>query len=213
MVKVPSTAVLFAEKETATVQLGVQGSLENVAKIPTGRLVEVTTKRRGLVGVPLTVVTVNEEDWLVEPWATVRLSGEGADTLKSKAIRTVRDMLAVFVTPPPTAWISTVEVPIVAVLLAANEMPSVHVGMQGLFTRFPIAPVTPVGSVEVIENVNGLGEPLIRVATIGRAREAIAVPWSNVTLLGAERLKSNEAALVTLRLTVLLLPRCVSSPA
>jgi hypothetical protein len=61
MVKVPSAAMLVAEKETVTVHVGRQGSLVNAAETPPGS-VWVMTKPTDLVGEPLTVVAVIEED-------------------------------------------------------------------------------------------------------------------------------------------------------
>jgi hypothetical protein len=88
-------------------------------------------------------------------------------------------------------------------------MPVVHVGLHGLFTNVA---VTPVGRAEMIEKVTWLGEPLVSVATTGKPRDGVAVPWSNVTVLGAERLKSNAVVTVTPRLNVLLLGAWVPSP-
>jgi hypothetical protein len=66
MVKVPSAAVLVAEKETVTVHVGRQGLLVNVAETPAGSA-WVMTKPTDLVGEPLTVVAVIDDDSLVEP--------------------------------------------------------------------------------------------------------------------------------------------------
>jgi hypothetical protein len=91
-------------------------------------------------------------------------------------------------------------------VVALNEICAVHVGLHGLF---PNVAVTPVGRVEVTEKVTGLGEPLLRVATIGKARDGVTVPWSNVTVLGAEMLKSKAGA-VTVTLTLAVAPEAVA---
>lgn len=57
-----------------------------------------------------------------------------------------------------------------AVREAVNPIPTVQVGVHWLFPsgglRIPIMAVTPLGSVEAIENVTGSAEPMISVATI-----------------------------------------------
>ncbi len=85
----PSVAVVVAEKDTVTVQVGLHGALVNVAVTPAGR--PVAEKVTGVV-VPETSVAVIDEEGLVLPWTTVRASGEGVERLKSKgAGETVSD--------------------------------------------------------------------------------------------------------------------------
>jgi len=99
---VPTGAEIVAENETVTVHVGVHGLLVKIGVIPSGSD-EVVTKKPTGSGVPLTRVAVIEDVSLVEPCVTVRLFGEGVERLKSNATSMVRVMLAVFVTPPPTA--------------------------------------------------------------------------------------------------------------
>lgn len=100
----PVGAEIAAENETVTVQdgFGVHGTFVKVGVMPTGRVVLVTRKPRG-PEVPLSTVAVIEDDSLVNPWVTVKLSGEGVDRLNVKGTSMVREKLTVLVTPPPAA--------------------------------------------------------------------------------------------------------------
>jgi hypothetical protein len=66
--------------------------------------------------------------------------------VKPNGAATVNDNDVVWVTPPPTALIVTVVVPVVAAAEAVNETVTVQVGLHGLFVKVA---VTPVGSAEV----------------------------------------------------------------
>ena|SRR5207245_4042822 len=79
---------------------------------------------------------------------------------------------------------STVTVPSVAVRVALNPSASVQVGMQFVDPggRVRNCAVTPLGRVEVIENVTGADEPLVSVAVISSATEGLIDPWSIVRL-------------------------------
>ena len=61
-----------------------------------------------------------------------------------------------------------------------NPIPTVQVGVHWLLPRggfkVTIVAVTPLGSVEVTENVTGLAELLVRVAVIGAVRGRLLVP-------------------------------------
>ena len=72
-----------------------------------------------------------------------------------------------------------------AVVVAANPMVAVHVGLHG---SFPKVTVTPWGRPESTENVTGLDEPPVRVASIGRLGPIS--PCARVTLPGPVKLKS-----------------------
>jgi hypothetical protein len=94
MVIVPTAALAVAVNETVTVQAGLQGLLLKVAVTPVGRLETVSVT--GVV-VPLSRVTIIEDDGLFEPWTTVKLVGEGVERLKSKGggAATTRESVAV----------------------------------------------------------------------------------------------------------------------
>ena len=79
---VPRVAVAVAENETMTVHVGLHGLFEKVAVTPFGRT-DVTVKVTG-TDVPVLKVASIEEVGLVEPWATVKLLGEGVHRVKSK---------------------------------------------------------------------------------------------------------------------------------
>jgi hypothetical protein len=66
--------------------------------------------------------------------------------------------------------------------------------------------VTPLGRVEVIENVTGTDEPLVSVAVISSATEGLLDPWSIVRLGvdGPESEKSKGTVTVTWIVTTLL---------
>ena len=83
-------AVAVAEKDTVTVQVGLQGLLVKVAVTPAGRPdAENVTEAVD----PLTRVASIDEDELVRPWTTLKLFGDGVDKLKSKAgAATVNEM-------------------------------------------------------------------------------------------------------------------------
>ncbi len=100
-VVVPVVALVVAENETVTVQVGLHGLLVKIAVTPLGSGdVENVT----LVVAPLVNVAVVIDEELVEPTDTVRLFGEGVERLKSNAAGvTTRLKVAVRVTPPPTA--------------------------------------------------------------------------------------------------------------
>jgi len=87
---VPIVAVAVAEKDTVTVQVGLQGLLVKVAVTPAGRPdAENVTEAVD----PLTRVASIDEDELVRPWTTLKLFGDGVDKLKSKAgAATVNEM-------------------------------------------------------------------------------------------------------------------------
>ncbi len=88
-VEVPGVAVEVAEKDTVTVQVGLQGLLVNVRVTPVGS--PEAEKVTGVV-VPVDSLAVTMDDGLVAPWTTVRLLGEGVERLKSKgAGETVSD--------------------------------------------------------------------------------------------------------------------------
>ena len=96
-VAVPSVAVAVAENDTVAVQVGLHGLLVNVAVTPVGR-VDATAENVTGVVVPLTKVASIDDGELVEPWATVKLLGEGADNEKSNPGIMVWVVL-------PTSWI------------------------------------------------------------------------------------------------------------
>jgi hypothetical protein len=108
-------------------------------------------------------VAVIEDDGLVLPWITVRLLGEGVDSVKPKGAITVNDRDVVWVTPPPTALIVTMLVPRVAAAVAVNDTVTVHVGLHGLLPKLA---VIPVGRAEVLNVTGAVMAPVFRVAVI-----------------------------------------------
>ncbi len=75
-----TVAETVAENETVTVQVGLHGLLVKVAVTPVGRF---DAENVTGVPVPLASVATIDDDGLVEPWTTVRLLGEGVDSVKS----------------------------------------------------------------------------------------------------------------------------------
>jgi hypothetical protein len=79
---VPVEAVGKVANETVTVHVGLHGLLVKIAVTPLGSAdVEKVTD----VGEPLVRVAVMDEAGLVEPWTTVRLFGDGPDSVKLNA--------------------------------------------------------------------------------------------------------------------------------
>ncbi len=159
-VLVPSVALAVAEKVTVTVQVGLHGLLVNVAVTPVGSAeVEKVT---GVVE-PLTSITRIEDDGLVLPWTTVKVTGIGGGRLKSKAgAATVNERDIEWLAPPPLALIVTVARPRVAAAVAEKDTVTVQVGLQRLLVNVA---VTPLGSPDA-ENVTAVVVPLTRVAVI-----------------------------------------------
>jgi len=82
IVTVPIVAVAVAENDTVIVQVGLHGLLVNDAVTPLGMPdAENVTEAVD----PLTRVASIDDEELVEPWTTLKLLGDGADKLKSKA--------------------------------------------------------------------------------------------------------------------------------
>jgi hypothetical protein len=59
----------------------------------------------------------------------------------SRVVLTVNDRVVLWVTPPPTALIVTIVVPVVAVVVAENETEAVHVGLHGLLRKEAVTPL------------------------------------------------------------------------
>jgi hypothetical protein len=121
----------------------------------------------------------------LNPWATVRLLGD-AERLKFGAAVTVREMVVVWVKPPETPVIVTVDVPVAAVLLAVNVKELVVVAEAGLNVA-----VTPLGRPDA-------DKPTVPLKPFKGATEIVLEPmdaWAMVRLFGdAERLKSGAVA-------------------
>jgi hypothetical protein len=171
----PRAAVDVAVNETVTVHVGLHGLLPKLAVMPVGS--GPVEKVMGVV-VPDARVAVIEEVGLVKPCTTVRLLGEGGDSVNVKGAATVSDNDVVWVTPPPTALIVTVLVPRVAAGVAENKTVTVQVGLHGLLVKIA---VTPVGRADV-EKVTGVGAPPVRVAVI--EDDGLVEPWMTVRLFG-----------------------------
>ncbi len=180
----------MAEKDTVTVQVGVQGLLVKVAVTPDGRL---DAENVTGTAVPLTSVAVTDDVGLVPPRVTVRLAGDGVERLKSKAATTVNDRLVEWLAPPPEAPIDSVAVPRVAVAVAEKETVTVQVGLHGLLVKVA---VTPVGRPDA-EKVTGVVVPVDSVAVI--IDDGLVEPWTTVRLLGegVEREKPKAAPTAT----------------
>jgi hypothetical protein len=150
---------------------------------------------------PLVSVAVIIDVALVEPRDTVRLFGEGAERLKSKAAGvTTKLKVAVRVTPPPTAWMVKVVVEPGAVPDAVNVTVAEHDGLQLAGVNGPA--VTPVGSGVVMVKVAGVVTP--ERSVVDAVSMPPAVPAAIVRVNGvAERLKSNAVGVIT-RLNVVL---------
>ena len=99
---------------------------------------------------------------------------------------TVREMVAVWVTPPPVAVTVTVAVPVVAVLAA--ERVSVELPLPGAAMEVGLKlAVTPAGSPEAESETAALKPPLTLVVMVLLP----AAPWAIERLVGdAVRLKS-----------------------
>ncbi len=137
-VAVPRVAVAVAENDTVTVHVGLHGLFVKVAVTPVGR-----PEAENMTGVvdPLTSVASIDDDALDDPWTTVKLVGDGVETLKSNGgAATVRERDVVGLIPPPVAVIVTVTVPRVAVAVAENETVTVQVGLHGLLVKVAVTP-------------------------------------------------------------------------
>ena len=158
---VPVVAVLLADK--VRVELPLPGAAMEaglkLAVTPEGNPEAVNETAE--LNPPLTVVEIVLLPEL--PCATERLVGD-AVTLKSGWV-TVREIVAVWVTPPPEAVTVTVAVPVVAVLLA--ESVSVELPLPGAAIEVGLKlAVTPAGKPDAESDIAELKPPLTAVEIV-----------------------------------------------
>ena len=161
IVVVEPGAVADAVNVTVAEQVGLQlAGVKALAVTPEGRTV-VILKVTAVV-VPATSVAVAVSTPPAPPPVIDRVAGVAARLKSNPAGVTTRLKVAVFVTPPPTAWIVMVVVEPGAVAEAVKVTVAEHVGLQ--LAGVNALAVTPVGRTVVMLNVTAVVTPETRVA-------------------------------------------------
>jgi hypothetical protein len=170
---VPRVAVIVAVNEIVTVHVGLHGLLPKLAVTPAGR-----GPVENVTGVVVTLVRVAVicEVGLVEPWMTVRLFGDGPDSVKVNGgglTTSENDVDAVVAPEVPVTVIVTV--PVVAVDEAESAKVTVHgaVGVQVADAGVGTAP-TPIGRADS-ETTTGAALPAV-VVTVMTSFTGVVTP-------------------------------------
>src|SRR6266536_5623962 len=197
IVVVEEGAVADAVRVTVAEHDGLQlAGVNALAVTPVGNTV-VMLKVTAVV-TPETNVAVAVSTPPAPPPVIDRVAGVAAKLKSNPAGVTTRLKVAVFVTPPPTAWIVIVVVDPGAVADAVNVTVAEHVGLQ--LAGVNALAVTPVGRTVVMLNVTAVVVPATRVAVA--VSTTPAAPPTIVKVAGeAAKLKLNAAG-VTTRLKV-----------
>src|SRR6266487_2316337 len=203
MVVVEEGAVADAVNITVAEHDGLQlAGVNALAVTPVGRTV-VILKVTAVV-TPATRVAVAVSTPPAPPPVIDRVAGVAAKLKSNPAGVTTRLKVAVFVTPPPTAWIVIVVVEPGAVADAVKVTVAEHVGLQ--LAGVNALAVTPVGSAVVMLKVTAVVTPATRVADA--VSTPPAEPATIVRVAGvADKLKLNAAGVTTkLKVAVLVTP-------
>src|SRR5439155_1563375 len=203
IVVVEPGAVADAVNVTVAEQVGLQlAGVKALAVTPEGRTV-VILKVTAVV-VPATSVAVAVSTPPAPPPVIDRVAGVAARLKSNPAGVTTRLKVAVFVTPPPTAWIVMVVVEPGAVAEAVKVTVAEHVGLQ--LAGVNALAVTPVGRAVVMLNVTALVPPDTHLTVA--VSTPPAPPPTIVRVAGvAARLKSKPAGVTTrLKVAVLVTP-------
>src|SRR5439155_26328175 len=203
IVVVEPGAVGAAVKVTVAEHVGLQlAGVKALAVTPVGSAV-VMLKVTAVV-VPATSVAVAVSTPPAPPPVIDRVAGVAARLKSKPAGVTTRLKVAVFVTPPPTAWIVIVVVEPGAVADVVNVTVAEQVGLQ--LAGVKALAVTPVGSAVVMLKVTAVETPETRVAVA--VSTPPAAPAVIVRVAGvAARLKLKAAGVTTrLKVAVLVTP-------
>ena len=161
MVVVEPGAVAEAVRVTVAEHDGLQlAGVNALAVTPVGNAV-VMLKVTAVVA-PATNVAVAVSTPPAPPPTIVKVDGVAARLKSNPAGVTTKLKVAVFVTPPPTAWIVMVVVDAGAVEDAVKATVAEHVGLQ--LAGVNALAVTPVGRTVVTLNVTAVVTPETRVA-------------------------------------------------